>query len=219
MANSTAGRPRGRATAITASLIAHLLLLGALATSRPSLTEHDSSQPAISVAIIRAEPPEPRAREQMPPPNQSPPVAVGPIVATSPSVPPARFVETPTQPSQPTPPISQSMWPSDERLGAALRGSLVGCANIGESSLTPEERQLCHDSYALKDRGGPAFGVDPKALAVFDANARRANFLSQPFLSEKPKNGCRPIFTHKDYYVPGTGKEDMTVSMACGKSF
>jgi hypothetical protein len=111
------------------------------------------------------------------------------------------------------------MPPSDERLAAALRGSLVGCANADEARLTPAERQHCHDSYALKDRGGPVFGADPRALALFDANARRANFLTQPFLSEKPKNGCRPVVTHKDYVVPGASKEDMTVAMACGKSF
>jgi hypothetical protein len=108
---------------------------------------------------------------------------------------------------------------SDARLGAALRGSLVGCADLDAERMTPSERQRCRDRYAVKGGEGPVFGVDPKTLALFDANARRANVLTQPFLSESPKNGCRPVITHKDYYVPNSSKEDMTAGIACGKSF
>lgn len=130
----------------------------------------------------------------------------------------------PATPASPGPSLPVEETPEkspapDARLGAALRGSLFGRANV--AMLNASERQRCHDSYAFKagDSPGPRFGVDPKVLAEFDDNARRAAFLSQPFLSEKPKNGCRAVVTHKDYYVPNSSKEDMTAGLACGKSF
>ena len=220
MTNSSVERRKRTWTvsAITASLAAHVLVFGILASTPPSLTDNNVGQLAISVDLVRPERPEPRrwrgtlaaaglarAKTLSPPPR--------------PSAPYPRETETKAPYAVPILPMASGALWADERLGAALRGSLLGCVDADATRLTPSERQHCHDSYALRNKAGPALGADPKALALFDANARRANFLTQPFLSEAPKNGCRPIVTHKDYYVPNTGKEDMTVAMACGKSF
>jgi hypothetical protein len=219
MANSSGGGSKRKrpAVAIVVSLVAHILVLAILASTRPSLTDNTVGPPAVSVDLVRPERPEPRRQ------TSNPPAAGATRGTTHPETPPhapnPREMEANGPPMTPDLPMAPAAPKADERLSAALRGSLLGCAEADAARLTPSERQHCHDAYAQRNREGPVFGVDPKALAVFDANERRANFMTQPFLSAAPKNGCRPVITHKDYYVPNTSKEDMTVALACGKSF
>jgi hypothetical protein len=106
-------------------------------------------------------------------------------------------------------------------LGAALRGS-VGCgfADI----LSPAEREACRERLAKgrsSDPAGALPAVSPQARAAFDAGARRDDWIHQPFLAEKPKNGCRPMVVHQDFAPPGAagGHEDWSTSIVCGKTF
>ena len=162
IANSSVGRGKRRRTAgaIAASLAAHLLVLGILASSRPSLTDDNVGQPAISVDLVRQELLEPRRRKSIPP-------AAGPARTKTPLPPPpsaphARETETAELYATPTLPMAPGAPRADERLGAALRGSLLGCVDGDTARLTPSERQHCHDRYALRNKEGPVFGVDPK---------------------------------------------------------
>jgi hypothetical protein len=60
-------------------------------------------------------------------------------------------------------------------------------------------------------------GVDPSKRLAFDTAAKR-DWVQQPFLALKPKNGCVPRVTSvKD--LPGGAPQDTTVGAACALSF
>ena len=70
--------------------------------------------------------------------------------------------------------------------------------------------------------------VSPRAAAAFEAGARRDDWIHQPFLAEKPKNGCRPMVVqkepmavHNELLVHGVPQshQDWTTSVVCGKTF
>jgi hypothetical protein len=201
--------------AIGFAVAIHLLFLLLMLTVRPSVSSRAS--PIVDLELAPwALPPQPRSsrRSRAPAPPRSEPsptvMAPAPSAAPIPNTAPAR--------EPPAPPAAPAASPN---LGAILRGS-VGCDFTG--ILSPAEREACRERLA-KGRssapGGALPAVRPEAKAAFDAGAKRDDWIHQPFLAEKPKNGCRPMVVHKDFAAPGAGQghEDWTMSLACGKTF
>jgi len=93
--------------------------------------------------------------------------------------------------------------------------------------LSPSERQDCRDHLAQGHDSGveaAAFGIDPDKRAAYDAGVKRAAFLQQPFLAEKPKKGCRPhvagLPARVRQDVPANLEApDWSVSLACAIPF
>jgi hypothetical protein len=193
----------------------HLLFLLLILTVRPSVSLHAS--PIVDLELApRALPPEPRpsrkSRAPAPPRSAPSPTVIAPAPSEAPPPNAAPVREPPPSPGAPG---------ASSNLGAILRGS-VGCDFTGV--LSSAEREACHERLAKgrsSDPGGALPAMRPEARAAFDAGARRDDWIHQPFLAEKPKNGCRPMVVHKDFAAPGAGQghEDWTMSLACGKTF
>lgn len=198
----------------------HILLLLLILTIRPLV-----SRPASPILDLELTPRGPlpevrsarRSRGSGRPRSLPAPAAAAPPRPQVPGVAPAPEAFVP--PAAPSPaPASPG---AASNLGAILRGS-VGCAFTGV--LTPEEREACRERLAKGRSSDPDSAlpaVSPQARAAFEAGARRDDWIHQPFLAEKPKNGCRPMVVHKDLPIAGAGQshEDWTTSIVCGKTF
>jgi hypothetical protein len=108
-------------------------------------------------------------------------------------------------------------------LPAVLRGS-VGCDFTGILRLSASEREACRGRLAkgrILDADSAIPAINPKAKAAFDESAQRAEIISQPFLAERPKNGCRPMVVHQELAAPGGSRsqQDWKTAIACGKTF
>jgi hypothetical protein len=106
-------------------------------------------------------------------------------------------------------------------LSRALRHSF-GCAQADYYGMTASEREECElRSAKLAGAGteGPSYGLAPEKQAAFEAEARRANFLQEPFLAERPKKGCKPTVTEHEAGVFGGASPDWTASVACAIRF
>ena len=193
-------------------LLALLLILTAhRIVSPPSTPVIDLQLESRTIAPTPRSIPARHSSERKP----SVPATIAPLVPPAePAIPNERSASAPSPPS-PVPAPAPG-------LGAILRGAL-GC-NLGDAArLSPAERQACADRLAKgrsPEPGGALAVVSPRAQAEFEAGARRDDWIHQPFLAEKPKNGCRPMVVHKDLGIPGGGQhEDWTTSVVCGKTF
>ncbi|MDB5433336.1 MAG: hypothetical protein JWP35_4452 [Caulobacter sp.] len=147
--------------------------------------------------------------------------------------PPARtaFVQAASRPSEiqirPAPPPADAPSPPPSVLspapppmappasgfdpGLALRGS-VGCGNADFLQLSAAERQGCERRMA---RAGPGralpLALDPAKRAAFTADQGR-----EPFLTRRPKKGCRVRAQMSEVAPPGGAEQhDVTVGVAC----
>jgi hypothetical protein len=162
--------------------------------------------PELRSQPVRREPGWSAKRSAPPPPAEAAAPRAAPQDLNAPSPAPAAPASTPG---------------SSSNLGAALRGS-VGCAFA--EVLSPAEREACRERLVKGRSSDPSDAlpvVSPQARAAFEAGARRDDWIHQPFLAEKPKNGCRPMVVHKDLPVQGGAQshEDWTTSVVCGKTF
>jgi len=106
----------------------------------------------------------------------------------------------------------------DPRLTATLRAT-AGCNATSLVHLSASEREACRQ-WARRLGAGfdtASLGVDPSKRLAFDTAAKR-DWVQQPFLALKPKNGCVPRVTSVQD-VPGAGPQDTTVGAACALSF
>ena len=174
-------RRRLNATAMALSIVAHVVVLTALAFHGPRLAPPQElagpPEPVIPILIMPrtppappgAEPPEPirlhrrRLRPDIPPPDITP-LIIPPRLPTPPPAQP-RAAARPRISVQPSP---------SERATAALRNSLVGCAN--PNLLSPDERERCYERLGQGAAETPHIGppVDPAiARAAAAREARR----------------------------------------------
>lgn len=154
MSTAAARRRRGlraRQAGVAGSLAAHLLLFGMLALGWRSPIRQPE-EPAISLDLVRPfEQPAPRSPPAKPPPKRT---AQAPAAATtlSPSLIQASPPAVTAAPAGPAVPPAPS---GDARLSAALRRSLLGCANAQAGNLTEAERDACRHSLAQGARTAP----------------------------------------------------------------
>ena len=149
-------------------------------------------------------------RSRKPARNSPPPMARGAPAAVSPT--PPQTIIAPLEPSVP---------PIPPGLSQALRRSL-GCTRADYYGLTSSEREECQRRAAELARAGtagPYYGLSPEKQAAFDAAAKRADFLQQPFLAERPKKGCKPTVTEHEEGVFGRAPPNWTASVACAIRF
>jgi len=218
MAGSVADqRRRGRAAAAAiVALTIHLVALGFLTISSPGLFSGPPEVRAISVDLVA--PPERLTLRSRPlsrsaPPKQSP-NSLPSVEAVHPTGPPPPDVA----PRPAAADTSQASKPA----GLALRNSVIGCAFAATLGLSESERRHCHDMFAAGRKGAPdlsGLALDPVKKAAFDAAAEREKFLQKPFLSERPKNGCKPFVDHQQYATLGSSRDAYSMSFGCGKSF
>jgi hypothetical protein len=171
---------------------------------------------ALQVELLRQPGEHPRAKEVLPPRSSE-------REGVSPSSTPQTARATATAPS-PTPPGAVTALPAPgvpPGLSQALRRTL-GCAQAEYYGLTPSERDECRRRAAELARAGadgPSYGLAPEKQAAFAAEARRADFLQEPFLAERPKKGCKPTVTEHEAGVYGRAAPDWTASVACAIRF
>jgi hypothetical protein len=170
---------------------------------------------AMEVELARPWSPEPRShperREKAVRPARSPPspTPLSHAVETSPAPPPPANQAAAPGPAPPA--------PAD--LARVLRGNL-GCGHSDYLRMSPTERQACETRMAGRAGSeGPVFGVDPGKRAAFDLAAKRADFLQEPFLAERPTKGCKPTVTEHESGVVGRAAPNWTASIACAIRF
>lgn len=229
-------RPAGRGrtyNAVAISIVAHVVLLAALALHVPKLRAPEirsgPPEPIIPVLILpRVPPPEaggPPApirlhrRPQRLLPSDLP---VAPLIAPEPE--PERPSERPARPAETVAPD-----PVARNARAALRG-LVGCAN--PASLSREEREKCEEQLARGGRqaGFPGLGLDrEKDSALGRAAARReADFrYKRAIPGSRPRNPNEALEWNTQRSPPGgathmkgmgQGAEDLGASMGNDRS-
>lgn len=173
-------RRRRNATAMALSIVAHAVVLTALALHAPTLfrpyEEAGPPEPVIPVLIMPRTPPAPPGSTQRPQPirlhrrqlrHEAAPPEVPPFI------PPLSVPEPRTAPSKPVAQPRFTVQPSPaSQLSTALRGGLVGCAN--PSLLSPGEREKCQERLGLG--AAEAAPIAPAGDAEFDraAAARQA---------------------------------------------
>lgn len=162
--------------AVSASIVAHVILLSALLAHAPLLRIPEQASgpplPVIPVLLLPRTPP-PAAVPSGPPtpvrlhrrpqrmaPQEVEELPVAPLVAPEIEVPPQPEVEGPRFIVPP------QQRPQDDAISAnvrnALRGSLVGCANAAALGYTREERERCEDrlSAGAKQAAFPGLGME-----------------------------------------------------------
>ena len=175
-------RARGRrnATAMALSIVAHAVVLTALALHAPTLLrpyeEAGPPEPVIPVLIMPRTPPALPGSTEKPRPirlhrrqlrHEAAPPEVPPFI------PPVSVPEPRSAPSKPVAQPRFTVQPSPaSQLSTALRGGLVGCAN--PSLLSPSEREKCQERLGLG--ASEATPIAPAGDADFDraAAARQA---------------------------------------------
>lgn len=175
---------RRDATAMGLSIVAHLVVLTALALHAPKLMrpyeQAGPPEPVIPILIMPRTPPAPPGVREKPRPIRLhrrqlrpdiPPPDIAPFI-TPPSM-PAPAAEAPRTVIQPRFRVRPS--PSD-RVTTALRNSAIGCANI--DLLGPAERERCHERLGRGAVEAPYLGPlgDPaleRAAAAREAGRRR----------------------------------------------
>lgn len=127
------GDSRGcAATVIGLSLLGHVVVLAFLALGRPSTPPVFTDRPAeIQLRVMRARPP----RGQSGAPT--------PVTRASPAFAPAMPSASQAGPSAPPAPPELVAADPREALRAALRRSVIACANARAVDLGPEEREAC----------------------------------------------------------------------------
>lgn len=208
---------RARALAFVFSTIVHLAIVTGLlwqARWRPA----EETPDALQVELSR-QPADQRRTPEKPPHGSRRPASLNPSL-TPPAPRPVSAVASPTPPapSVAPPPPARDAAPG---LSQTLRRSLA-CAHPEDYGLTSSEREDCQIRAAKLARAaadGPSFGLSPQKQAVFEAEARRANVLQEPFLAERPKQGCKPTVTEHEGGVVGRAPPNWTASVACAIRF
>jgi hypothetical protein len=218
-----AKRWRVAATALLLALAAHGLFVAILVWQRPWAEVRRGE--VIDVQLMSRPTLSPRARSFPPSPSlhASTAASTRPLQPESAKPAPAPVASTlPTQ-SEPSPATgAPPPHVADDGVGNALRGAF-GCDFAAVANLTPDERLHCQDRFNAA-RQGPAaqeFGVAPAKRAIFEANAKRALWWTEPFLATTPKNGCAPKVTNQQIMIPGGARtpSDWRAGVSCGKSF
>ena len=174
---------RRNATAMALSIVAHAVVLTALALHAPTLMkpyeEAGPPEPVIPVLIMPRTPPAPPGATERPRPirlhrrqlrHEAAPPEVPPFV------PPTTVPEPRTAPSKPVAQPRFTVQPSPaNQLSTALRGGLVGCAN--PSLLSRSEREKCEEKLGRGAAEAPHIGPagDPdldRAAAAREARRR-----------------------------------------------
>lgn len=165
---------RLNATAVALSIVAHAVVLTALALHAPTLMkpyeEAGPPEPVIPVLIMPRTPPAPPGSTEKPRPirlhrrqlrHEAAPPEVPPFV------PPTTVPEPRSAPSKPVAQPRITVQPSPaNQLSTALRGGLVGCAN--PSLLSPSEREKCEEKL------GRGAAEAPHIAPAGDADLDRA---------------------------------------------
>jgi hypothetical protein len=170
----------------------------------------------LQVELLRQPGEHTRAKEKLPPRSGERARVSPPSTPQAPRA--TATVASPTPPGAvivpPAPGLSQG-------LSQALRHSL-GCAQADYYRMTASEREECELRSAKLARAGmdgPYYGLAAEKQAAFEAEAKRANFLQEPFLAERPKKGCKPTVTEHEAGVYGRASPDWTASVACAIRF
>lgn len=170
-------RRRLNATAMALSIVAHAVVLTALALHAPTLVrpyeEAGPPEPVIPVLIMPRTPPAPPGSTAKPRPirlhrRQLRHEAAAPEIP--PFVPPVSMPAPRAAPSRPAAQPRITVQPSPaNQLSTALRGGLVGCAN--PSLLSPSEREKCQEILGRGVTEAPHIG--PAGDAALDRAAAR----------------------------------------------
>ena len=210
-----ASAKRNRILAVAIAIGGHLAMVMVFVLERPRLAAAPAT--VIEVQLVpmtrRSQPIEPSRRvipqklaATKPRSSQSAPAVPSPAdVHQSPQAPQA--VQTTVAAAE-----------ADARLASALRGT-VGCAAAGLVHLSASEREACEQRARRLGAGFATanLGVDPSKRLAFE-DAARKDWLSQPFLAQKPHNGCVPrVSSASD--LPGKAPQQTFVGVACAISF
>jgi hypothetical protein len=215
---------RARGLAAGFALAVHLAFVAALLGVPRTALRYSQDATIDAELIAPLSPRAPPSAPSRPRPDQKPPPLSGrsargawPGQAAEPQTPAPAAPRAASLPLD-RPPAAGGLGPPE--LGAALRGAL-GCGHTELLHMTSAEREACETRTAAAGRSavGPQFGVDPRKQALFDAAADRAAVLQKPFLSERPKKGCRPIVTEQTFAAPGNAPPDWRLQLACGVQF
>jgi hypothetical protein len=168
----------------------------------------------LQVELLRQLGERPPAKEKHTPRSRG----QAPISRSSPSQTAPRAT---TSAASPTPPEAEIVPPAPvapQGLSQALRHSL-GCAQADYYGMTASEREECRlraVRLARAGRDGTYYGLAPAKQAAFDAEVKRENLLQEPFLAERPKEGCKPTVTEHETAVYGVRTPpNWTASVAC----
>jgi len=220
-----ASAKRNRILAVAIVMAGHLAIGTGLLLERPQMAVGPATVIDVQLApLMRPRMPFEPARRAIPakrafakdqPPKPAPPASNRADARQSP--PPPQAVPTNAGPtaSAPTP---QGPPEADARLASALRGT-VGCSATALVHLSASEREACQQ-WARRLGAGFAtanLGVDPSKRLAFE-DAAKKDWLSQPFLAQKPHNGCVPrVSSASD--LPGKAPQQTFVGIACAISF
>ena len=206
---------RDRALAIAVSAAGHVAVFVFLLWHLHWRGENEGPA-AMEVELARPWSPEPRSHSRR----------LEKAVKPAPTAPPSATLPQPVETPPPmTPSLGDAASPAapppveSADLAKALRGAL-GCSHSDYLRMSAAERQACETRMADRSGSeGPAFGIDPKKRAAFDLAARKADFLQEPFLAERPTKGCKPrVFEHESGMV-GRAPPNWTASVACAIRF
>lgn len=159
---------RGLAAALAIAVnVALLSLLAAPGRYRLTVPPEGGARPVdVSVVPLLL----PRSRTPASPPSQA--TAAPAAAATSASASPLAAISPPAQ-SAPPAAEGQSVAPDAQAVGAALRRSLLGCANPGAVWMSGADRDACRQRLAAGAVNVPHLqGMAPEKLAYYDALAK-----------------------------------------------
>lgn len=136
---------RRTATAAVVSAAAHLLMLGVFALQAPKLQRPQKlgGRPPAIIPVLLAPKPPPARQTPIRLHRRPQPFVIAPAPSPLP-VPP--LIEPPRPPPAVVHPAPLPEGPTDQ-LRAALRTSLIGCANAGAVGLTRTEREACYEQF------------------------------------------------------------------------
>jgi hypothetical protein len=208
-------RRRWTGGAITASLIAHLLVGAVLLLQKTSLpTPLDLGGPpeAIIPILILPKTPPVAGRKVQPQPirlHRRPQPFVPPDVTPAPIAPPT----PPAAVAKAAPPAPPVLHPAPLPEGpkgdvrTALRGGYVGCANAQVVGLNRAERDLCDEKFGkgAKDAQFAGLGLTADKQRLLDAAGARKEADYRYKYSQAPAIGSKK--TSGGIYLPGA--EDM----------
>jgi len=202
-----------RTFAVALSLLANSVFLAVLALGGRVQSDSDSDRPiGLQLTLVHpAARPEPAETSATSKADDHVRRALTPFESTAPPA-----VLSPT-----TSPAAPAVSAAAPGLASALRRH-IGCEDADFVQLRPEERQYCRDRLAAAtDRAleTASLGVAPGKRAIFDLAARRDHLLQEPFLAEKPKNGCRPRVAADNPATSAPNPQGVTFGVSCGVQF
>lgn len=187
-----------RAMAIAASAAAHLAFF-ALIVWRLGATPTQAEPPVIQLQLI----PQPRA------PTEESRRRTAHTAAPR----PARL-----PPTIEAPPVAPLLTPEPAERPAEVRQALralVGCSHAALTRLSAEEQARC------RDREVAALTVEGNAPLLRLNLDRRGAYAEnpEPYLSRRPKKGCKPRAAGDVAAAPMGGQEGVAAGVTCGWAF